>query len=87
MNCCETRTSPPPEDQNNSSVRRLYRVSDQIIRVRGRDFLVTIHHSGYKCHYCQPPGAGHLAGNLPQIWPCSAALKNEKLKAPIFPGP
>ena len=35
----------------------------------------------------QPPGgAGHLTGILPQIWPCSAALKNEKLN-PAIPRP
>ena len=30
----------PPEDPNNSSETRLCRVSDEIIRVRGWDFLV-----------------------------------------------
>ena len=30
----------PPEDLNNSSETRLCRVSDEIIRVRGWDFLV-----------------------------------------------
>ena len=30
----------PPEDQNNSSETRLFRVSDEIIQVRGWDFLV-----------------------------------------------
>ena len=77
----------PSEDQNNSSVRRLYRISYQIIQVLGRDFLVKIHHGGYKCHFCQPPGAGHLAGILPQIWPCSAALKMISLKPRYSPAP
>ena len=30
----------PPEDQNNLSEKRLCGVSDEIIQVRGRDFLV-----------------------------------------------
>ena len=55
MYCCGTRKSHPrtriirqkrgsaeipPEDQNNSSETRLCRVSDEIILVRGWDFLV-----------------------------------------------
>ena len=76
MYCCETRIETPPEDQSNSSQTRLYRVSGQLVRVRGRDFLVTIHHGGYKCllHYCQPPGTGLQAEILQQIWPHSEGL-------------
>ena len=39
MYCCGTR-GIPPKDQNNSSETRLCRVSDEIIQVRGWDFLV-----------------------------------------------
>ena len=47
-------------------------------------------------HYCQPPGGGGGAGafsrdftiNLsPQCRAFSRALKTEKLKVPLFPGP
>ena len=45
-------------------------------------------------HYCQPPGGGAGAFsrdftiNLsPQCRAFSRALKSEKLKAPLFPGP
>ena len=39
-------------------------------------------------HYCQSPGGrGLLAGILPQVWPFSGALKIEKLKALLIPGP
>ena len=93
MYCCETRIETPPEDQSNSSEMRLYRVSGQIVWVRGRDFLVTIHHGGYKCllHYCQPRGRGfkqkfyHKFG--PTVKGFSRALKIEKYKSPAIPRP
>ena len=34
-----------------------------------------------------PGGPGLLAVILPKIWPSTRALKFEKLKAPLFPGP
>ena len=43
-------------------------------------------------HYCQPPGPGSFSRDFttnltPQCRAFSGALKNEKLKAPLFPGP
>ena len=43
-------------------------------------------------HYCQPPGAGAFSRDFtinltPQCRAFSRALKTEKLKAPLFPGP
>ena len=43
-------------------------------------------------HYCQPPGAGFFSGDFtinlaPQCRAFNRALKIEKLKAPLFPGP
>ena len=40
MYCCVWDKEIPPEDQNNSLETRLCRVSDEIIQVRGWDFLV-----------------------------------------------
>ena len=43
-------------------------------------------------HYCRPPGAGALSRDFtinlsPQCRAFSRALKTEKLKDPLFPGP